>query len=540
MASTLAVAMGDSILVSRSLVGNTADPENSQTAPPSTDEPDSLDLASLQEPLEKDSHDHQDHDQEGVEYIVELQDTLDSLPSDDPARPTQLFLLGCAIADHHVKAAVSGLGDMPRAIALLEEAIMATSEDNNVRRSYCNALQNICWSAYQVTRDPSRLDESIKYGRLAVGPKFPSDMEDQHTFLSQRYALALARSLKVRFEMAPPDEQTQQRIEDLNEGLRLLSPSLPGENYHYHDSRMYELCSTFALKAEATRDIKFLDHAIGLRRSHSIDVHRGGWSNLQGLIAVLGRRCEWTFEPTDLDNLVAMSRLAFQPEVGQHPDYTVPLSYIATIASLPYQREGKKLFDLDTAICLHTIALLEIERDNLENLQRRRQLLEEVGRLLDDRWKLKGEENDGYAADEADVERGQIESIIPLLGDGTKPMVECGPFGVSTTYTSRVTGESRGVSGFRMIFRRSLEEGEEREESDVWSSSVPEQSSDSEADSVHSGDERTDTAPEDTAESPKDPPQEEESAHADEVHDAELREGERPKDDMVTRRMNAL
>lgn len=81
------------------------------------------------------------------------------------------------------------------------------------------------------------------------------------------------------------------------------------------------------------------------------------------------------------------------------------MEYIATIASLPYRREGKKIFDLDTAICLYTIALLEIERDTLTNLERRRTLLKEVGRLLDNRWKLKGEENNGYAADEADIER---------------------------------------------------------------------------------------------------------------------------------------
>jgi hypothetical protein len=46
------------------------------------------------------------------------------------------------------------------------------------------------------------------------------------------------------------------------------------------------------------------------------------------------------------------------------------------------------------------------------------------------------------------------------------------------------------VSRFRMIFRRTLKEGEEREESDVWSSSVPDVS-DSEAGSIHSGDERS-------------------------------------------------
>jgi hypothetical protein len=146
---------------------------------------------------------------------------------------------------------------------------------------------------------------------------------------------------------------------------------------------------------------------------------------------------------------------------------------MACIASLPYRREGKKLFDLDTAICLHTIALLEIKRDWPINLQRRRNLLQEVGSLLDDRWKLKGEVRDGYAADEADMERAQIEAILPLLGDGTRPLAQCGPIGVCGSYKSRVTGEDRTVPGFRMVFRRTLREGEEWEESDAWSSSVP-------------------------------------------------------------------
>ena len=196
---------------------------------------------------------------------------------------------------------------------------------------------------------------------------------------------------------------------------------------------------------------------------------------------------QWTLEPLDLEHLVEMSRRAFQANIAESPDYTVPLEYIATVASLPYQREGKKLFDLDTAICLHTIALLEIKRDSFLNLQRRRKLLQEVGSLLDDRWKLKGEERDGYAADEADLERGQIESILPLLGDGSVPLEQCGPFGVCTTYTSHVTGETRMVSRFRIVFRRSLKEGEEWEESDVWSSSVPEASSDEGDGEVHSG-----------------------------------------------------
>jgi hypothetical protein len=243
------------------------------------------------------------------------------------------------------------------------------------------------------------------------------------------------------------------------------------------------------LKAEATGDIIFLDRAIHLRRAHSIDALRGGWPNLQGLVALLGRRYEWTMEPADLDNLVQMSRLAFKPEVGQYLDYTVPLEYFACISSLPYRREGKKLFDLDTAICLHTVALLEIKRDWPLDLQRRRGLLQEVGSLLDDRRKLKGEVRDGYAADEADVERAQIESILSHLGDGTRPLAQCGPIGVCASYTSRITGEDRTISGFRMIFRRTLKEGEEREESDVWSSSAPD-FSDSEAGSVYSGDER--------------------------------------------------
>lgn len=103
---------------------------------------------------------------------------------------------------------------------------------------------------------------------------------------------------------------------------------------------------------------------------------------------------------------------------------------------------------------------------------------------------MNGDEADGYAADEADLERGQIESILPLLGDGSVPLEQCGPFGICTTYTSRVTGETRMVSGFRIVFRRALKlkEGEEWGESDVWSSSVPEASTDEGDGGVHSGD----------------------------------------------------
>jgi len=264
-------------------------------------------------------------------------------------------------------------------------------------------------------------------------------------------------------------------------------PAIAGENSFDHDNRLATLCSLWALKAEGTGEIRFLDTAIGLRRVHSIDALRGGWPNLQGLISLLGRRYEWTLELADLDQLVAMARLAFLPEVGQHLDYTVPLEYMAVISALPYRRDGKKLFDLDTAICLHTVALLEIKRDCGNNLQRRRGLLEEIGKLLDDRWKLKGEVRDGYGADEADVERAQIESILGFLGDGTKPLTEYGPIGVCSSYTSRVTAEDRTISGFRMVFRRTLKDWEDREESDVWSSSVPDVGSRSDADSLHSG-----------------------------------------------------
>jgi len=458
-----------------------------------------LDLSSSREPLQDASgephndehdrehdhgHDEHDEDQEGAEYILELQEAIDSMHIDDPTRPMQLFLLGCAIADHHVKAKVAGAGDLPKAITLVEEAITLTPDDQNAQRSYYNALQNICWTAYQNTRDSSHLDDSIKYGRLAVGPRFPSDIEDPYTLLSQRYALALARTLRERFEMAALDDQ---RIEDLEEAIRLLAPAIAGENSIDHDSRLSTLCSLEALRAEFTGQIIYLDKAIALRKGHSIDALRGGWSNLQGLIGLLGRRYEWTMEQADLDHLVAMSRLAFLPNVRLHPDYTVPLEYMAGISDSPYRREGKKLFDLDTAICLHTVALLHIKRDCGINLQRRRGLLYEVGSLLDDRWKLKREVRDGYGADEADMERAQIEAILPFLGDGTRPLHECGPIGCYASYTSRVTGRDRGISGFRMVFRRTLKEGEEREESDVWSSSVPEMSSQSDADSVHSG-----------------------------------------------------
>lgn len=134
---------------------------------------------------------------------------------------------------------------------------------------------------------------------------------------------------------------------------------------------------------------------------------------------------------------------------------------------------------------MHTIALLEIKRDWPINLKRRRNLLQEVGILLDDRWRLKGEVRDGYAVDEADMERAQIEAILPLLGDGTRPLAQCGPIGVRASYKSRVTGEDRTISGFRMVFRRTLREGEEWEESDTWSSSVPEVSN-SDTDSIQS------------------------------------------------------
>ncbi|KAE9379582.1 hypothetical protein N431DRAFT_460834 [Stipitochalara longipes BDJ] len=268
---------------------------------------DALDLTSLQEPLQgvsnephnderEHEHEHErepDHehgqDQEGTEYILEIQEAIDSMQSDDPARPMQLFLLGCAIADHHVKAQFSGPGDLPKAISLLKEATAATPDDHNAQRSYCNALQNICWTAYQTTRDTSHLVESIKYGRLAVGPKFPSDIEDPQTLLSQRYALGLARSLKEKFEMISLDDQ---QIQDLDEAIRLLTPAIAGENSIDHDNRLSTLCSLYALKAEATGEISFLDEAIALRNKHSIDALRGGWSNLQGLIALLGRRYE--------------------------------------------------------------------------------------------------------------------------------------------------------------------------------------------------------------------------------------------------------
>jgi hypothetical protein len=70
-----------------------------------------------------------------------------------------------------------------------------------------------------------------------------------------------------------------------------------------------------------------------------------------------------------------MSRLVFLPEIRQHPDYTVPLEYIAFIASLLYRRKVKKLFNLNTVISLYIVALLEIKKDYGINLQRRRGLL---------------------------------------------------------------------------------------------------------------------------------------------------------------------
>lgn len=139
------------LTASEASVDITADSEvwNTEHPPAQAVNSESLDLTSLQAPLEgaiNDPHDH-DHDPEGAENIFELQEHLDSLPGDDPTRPMQLFLLGCAIADHHVKAEISGSGDMARAIALLEEAIAASPDDHNARRSYCNALQT-CAGAY--------------------------------------------------------------------------------------------------------------------------------------------------------------------------------------------------------------------------------------------------------------------------------------------------------------------------------------------------------------------------------------------------------
>jgi hypothetical protein len=75
---------------------------------------------------------------------------------------------------------------------------------------------------------------------------------------------------------------------DLDEGIQMLSPAIPGENSIDHDIRLSELCSFNAVKAEAMGDIHFLDRAIERRKRHSIDVLTGGWPNLQGLIALLG------------------------------------------------------------------------------------------------------------------------------------------------------------------------------------------------------------------------------------------------------------
>jgi hypothetical protein len=54
-----------------------------------------------------------------------------------------------------------------------------------------------------------------------------------------------------------------------------------------------------------------------------------------GEVKLLGRRYESTMGGTDLENLVEMSRRAFQANIAESPDYTVPLEYIATVASLP-------------------------------------------------------------------------------------------------------------------------------------------------------------------------------------------------------------
>lgn len=131
-------SVGIILTESEASVDITADPEdwNTEQRPAQAVNSEFLDLASPQAPLEaavNDPHDH-DHDQEGAGNILELQEHLDSLPRDDPIRPMQLFLLGCAIADHHVKADISGSGDMPRAIALLEEAIASIPDDHNARR----------------------------------------------------------------------------------------------------------------------------------------------------------------------------------------------------------------------------------------------------------------------------------------------------------------------------------------------------------------------------------------------------------------------
>jgi hypothetical protein len=233
MANTLALAFGDNLKISRSHVGSMTGAESPEQSPsPAMDTPHS--------PPADASHEHLELDQEGVDYIIELQENLDSLSDDDPTRPMQLFLLGCAIADHHVKASLPGLGDMPKAITLLEEAIATTPSDHNARRSFSNALQNIHFHIYQSTRDKAHLDECIKYGRLAVGPKFPMDLEDPHTLLSQKYALSLARDLKEKFQMARGKEG---RIKDLDEAVSLLTPAISGEISTDHDIRVGELCS---------------------------------------------------------------------------------------------------------------------------------------------------------------------------------------------------------------------------------------------------------------------------------------------------------
>jgi hypothetical protein len=196
---------------------------------------------------------------------------------------------------------IEGTGDMLKAVKLLEEGIAVTPEEKIARYSIFNALQNMCWSLYQTAGDATHMDESINYGRLAVGPKFPSDLEDQHTLLSQRYALTLSRSLKERFEIAVGDGQN---IADLNEAWALLALSITGEVPKDHETRLSELWSINALRTEATDDIRFLDGVIDLRRRHSLDVIRGRWNNHRGLVALLGRRYEWTMEKADLDILI--------------------------------------------------------------------------------------------------------------------------------------------------------------------------------------------------------------------------------------------
>jgi hypothetical protein len=384
-----------------------------------------------------------EQDQIGVDNILKLQEELGSLSPSDPHRPVQLDLLGCAIADHHVAAAVPGFGNMPKAIELVKEAIATSPEDHIRRGSFYNSLQDMYWRLYKSAGQASYLDESVKYGRLAIATKSAAHPEELQNYLSIRRAGLLARSLRARFE----DMDTGGNLEDLDEALNWLA--WPVSRTSPQDSECEYLfgqfCSLCVLKAKATNDVRLLDDAIQLRMRHLIEVEEGGLLNLARLIGLLARKYEKTKENRDLDKLVEMSRGICNPD-SPKLDNSLVLETSATLASELYHRNDSQLFDLDTAICLHNIALQEIERDSPEKLRRRNNLLVELVTLLDDRWHISKDPKDGYAADDAERENAHINVMLGCIEQGMA-FERLRYLVYYLKYKNRVTGEEKTTYG---------------------------------------------------------------------------------------------